>query len=149
MAAVSEANLSCSVDGDAINGTKIAVPDADLATHAIVLAKASSGIELRLVDLNAEGVSTSLQKNLDKSRSFYKVEFNNSKSSLLGESGAGWDSHVHIMDQAAVFLLLSRWADLSKHWIWPNNMLWNDMHLEDKLVHTKQLSINLRTCMLL
>ena len=102
MAAISEASLSCSVDGDAINGTKIAVPDADLATHAIVLAKASSGIELRLVDLNSEGVSTSLQKNLDKSRSFYKVEFNNSKSSLLSESGAGWDSHVHIMDQAAV-----------------------------------------------
>ena len=102
MAAVSEANLSCSVDGDAINGTKIAVPDADLATHAIVLARSSSGTELRLVDLNSAGVSTSLQKNLDKSRSFYKVEFNNSKSSLLGESGAGWDSHVHIMDQAAV-----------------------------------------------
>tara|TARA_Y100000591_G_scaffold155523_1_gene133799 strand:- start:1947 stop:3062 length:1116 start_codon:yes stop_codon:yes gene_type:complete len=102
MSAITESTLSCAVEGDSVTGTKIAVPDAELATHAVVLVKGTKGPELRLVDLNSDGVEISLQKNLDKSRSFYKVAFNNTQSSLLGDQGSGWESHVHIMDQAAV-----------------------------------------------
>ena len=102
VSAITESTLSCAVEGDSVTGTKIAVPDAELATHAVVLVKGSKGPELRLVDLNSDGVEISLQKNLDKSRSFYKVAFNNAQSSLLGDPGSGWESHVHIMDQAAV-----------------------------------------------
>ena len=102
MSAITESTLSCAVEGDSVTGAKIAVPDAELATHAVVLVKGAKGPELRLVDLNSDGVEISLQKNLDKSRSFYKVGFNNAQSSLLGDQGSGWESHVHIMDQAAV-----------------------------------------------
>ena len=43
-------NLSY-VDGK-INGKKIAVPDAGVATHAVVVAKSDKGISLQLVDLS-------------------------------------------------------------------------------------------------
>ncbi|MEL1231656.1 MAG: acyl-CoA dehydrogenase family protein, partial [Candidatus Neomarinimicrobiota bacterium] len=92
MSAITESTLSCAVEGDSVNGVKIAVPDAELATHAVVLVKGSKGPELRLVDLSSDGVEVSLQKNLDKSRSFYKVAFNNAQSSLLGDQGSGWES---------------------------------------------------------
>ena len=75
------------------------MPDAGVASHMIVVAKSSQGIELRLVNLQDSSVTVTPQKNIDTSKSFYKVEFNNTPSTLLGQSGEGWNyilSLIHI-----------------------------------------------------
>ena len=97
-----ESNLSVSVSTDNISGIKIAVPDAGIASHMIVVAKSSSGTDLRLVDLQDSSVNINLQKNLDTSKSFFKVEFDNTPSKLIGKSGEGWIYIQHLLDQAAV-----------------------------------------------
>jgi len=97
-----EANIQVNTSADKLNGTKIAVPDAGMASHMIVVAKSSQGIELRLVNLQDSSVTVTPQKNIDTSKSFYKVEFNNTPSTLLGQSGEGWNYIQHLLDQAAV-----------------------------------------------
>ena len=97
-----ESNLSVSVASDKINGIKIAVPDAGMASHMIVVVKSSAGTDLRLVDLDDASVTVTQQKNLDTSRAFFKVEFKDTPSKLIGESGNGWTYIQHLLDQAAV-----------------------------------------------
>ena len=97
-----ESNLSVSVTSEKINGVKIAVPDAGLASHMIVVVKSNSGTDLRLVDLNDASVTATIQKNLDTSKAFYKVEFDETPSRLIGETGEGWSYIQHLLDQAAV-----------------------------------------------
>ena len=63
-------NLTVSVASEKINGVKIAVPDAGMASQMIVVAKSKTGIDLRLVDLNDESITVTQQKNLDTSRAF-------------------------------------------------------------------------------
>ena len=96
------ANLQVTATNNLLNGIKIAVPDSGLATHIIVIASSSNGTELRLVDLKDQSVTVTPQKNIDTSKSFYKVEFNNTPSDLLGQSGEGWNYIQHLLDQAAV-----------------------------------------------
>ena len=97
-----ELNLSATVTSENINGVKIAVPDAGVASHMILVVKSKSGADLRLVDLDDASVTVTPQKNLDTSRAFFKVEFNDTPSKLLGESGEGWTYIQHLLDQAAV-----------------------------------------------
>ena len=49
-------NINLSYANGKIDGKKIAVPDAGVATHAVVVAKSNKGISLQLVDLSATGV---------------------------------------------------------------------------------------------
>ena len=95
-------NLIVSVASEKISGTKIAVPDAGMASQMIVVVKSSSGTDLRLVDLDDPSVRVTQQKNLDTSRAFFKVEFKDTPSKLIGESGEGWTYIQHLLDQAAV-----------------------------------------------
>ena len=97
-----EANLQVIASGDKLNGTKIAVPDAGMATHMIVVTKSNSGTELRLVNLTDPSVTITPQKNIDTSRAFFKVDFKDTPSNLLGQSGQGWGYIQHLLDQAAV-----------------------------------------------
>jgi len=97
-----ESNLSVTVNSEKINGVKIAVPDAGVASHMILVVKSKSGADLRLVNLNDASVSVTPQKNLDTSRAFFKVEFKDTQSKLLGEAGEGWSYIQHLLDQAAV-----------------------------------------------
>jgi len=97
-----EANLNVSVTSDKVNGIKIAVPDAGMASQMIVVVKSSAGTDLRLIDLNNPSVTVTPQKNLDTSRAFFKVEFKDTPSKLLGKSGEGWLYIQHLLDQAAV-----------------------------------------------
>ena len=97
-----ESNLSVTVTSEKINGVKIAVPDAGVASHMILVVKSKSGADLRLVNLDDASVSVTPQKNLDTSRAFFKVEFKDTPSKLLGEAGEGWTYIQHLLDQAAV-----------------------------------------------
>ena len=97
-----ESNLNVTATSEKISGIKIAVPDAGIASHMILVVKSESGTDLRLVDLNDTSVKVTLQKNLDTSRAFFKVEFKDTPSKLLGETGKGWTYIQHLLDQAAV-----------------------------------------------
>ena len=57
-----ESNLNVSVTAEKINGIKIAVPDAGVASQMIVVVKSNTGTDLRLVDLDDACNSDSTKK---------------------------------------------------------------------------------------
>tara|TARA_B100001758_G_C18412802_1_gene617074 strand:- start:2615 stop:3727 length:1113 start_codon:yes stop_codon:yes gene_type:complete len=93
-------SLSC-VDG-IINGKKIAVPDAEVATHVIVVARTNNGTSLQLVDLSLEGITLEHQENIDESRGHFSINFDNVQSETIGDDINGWDLFESTIDQAAV-----------------------------------------------
>ena len=85
-----------------LNGKKIAVPDAGVATHAIVVAKSDKGISLQLVDLSTTGVTVEHQENIDESRGHFSISFNDVETKLLGDKVSGWELYETLINQAAV-----------------------------------------------
>ncbi len=95
--------------GEKISGTKMPVPDGDIADLAIVSVKTGSddsegSISLYIVDLNASGVSRETVETFDPSRNHASITFDGAKAELLGEIGHGWDGITTIMDRAAVLV---------------------------------------------
>ena len=95
-------NVSLSYVDGKINGKKIAVPDAGVATHAVVVAKSDKGISLQLVDLSAIGVTIEHQENIDESRGHFSMSFNDVQTVLLGDEVSGWELYESLINQAAV-----------------------------------------------
>ena len=85
-----------------INGKKIAVPDAEIATHAVIVAKSNKGTSLQLVDLSSTGVTIKHQENIDESRGHFSISFNNVETKLLGDEVSGWELYETLINQAAV-----------------------------------------------
>tara|TARA_B110000495_G_scaffold201783_1_gene220092 strand:- start:780 stop:1907 length:1128 start_codon:yes stop_codon:yes gene_type:complete len=94
-------NINTTAVNNAVSGTKIAVPDAGIATHVIVVCNGETGIELRLVELGDE-CSIQKQDTIDDSRGHFSIDFNNASSQLLGGQGEGWTLLQNLLDQAAV-----------------------------------------------
>ena len=94
-------NINTTAVNNAVSGTKIAVPDAGIATHVIVVCNGETGIELRLVELGDE-CSIQQQGTIDDSRGHFSIDFNNASSQLLGDQGEGWTLLQNLLDQAAV-----------------------------------------------
>lgn len=95
-------NINLSYANGKIDGKKIAVPDAGVATHAVVVAKSNKGISLQLVDLSAKGVTTEHQENIDESRGHFSITFNHVETQLLGDEVNGWELYESLINQAAV-----------------------------------------------
>ena len=76
-------NMNVAVAGNTVSGSKIAVPDAGIATHVIVLCKGQKGIELRLVELN-EDCNIQKQDTIDDSRGHFSIDFRNAQGSVAG-----------------------------------------------------------------
>ncbi len=102
--AVDYAKLTTSFDGSVLNGVKIPVTDGDVATHAIVIAKEGNGASLVLVDLSASGVTRTVVKTLDPTRSHAKLEFSNTPAQRLGAAGEGGNLAEAILDRVAVLM---------------------------------------------
>ena len=100
--APSAENINLTFSEGKINGTKIAVPDAEIATHAIVVAKTDSGASLQLVDLSTNGVNIEKQENIDESRGYFSITFKDVESKLIGDNSSGWELYEYIINQAAV-----------------------------------------------
>jgi len=100
--APSFSNIKTEVINNKINGKKIAVPDAGIATHSIVVCKSSNGIDLRLIDHKDKSLSISIQDTVDGSRGYFCVELDNTPSILVGDEGNGWELYESIINQAAV-----------------------------------------------
>ena len=90
--------------GNSVSGTKIAVPDGDIADFAIVVGTSDKGdgASLSIVDLNQDGVQRNKIKTLDPSRPHADLVFSNAKAELMGEEGGGWAATQNILDRAAI-----------------------------------------------
>ena len=100
--APTQENLNCELKKGKLYGTKIAVPDGDIADFAVVSAKVGDNIVLCLVDLSAKGVEVSIQNTLDPSRSHASINFNNAEAEILGSDKEGWAALQGVLDRAAV-----------------------------------------------
>jgi alkylation response protein AidB-like acyl-CoA dehydrogenase len=100
--AATPANLATSADGGRVSGTKIPVPDGDVADFAIVIAKDPDGGSLYLVDLTGDGVSREAVKTLDPTRSHARLVLDGAAGDVLGAAGQGWDQLDKLFDRAAV-----------------------------------------------
>ncbi|CAI8280652.1 MAG: Acyl-CoA dehydrogenase [Porticoccaceae bacterium UBA1117] len=94
-------NINTKVANNNVSGTKIAVPDAGIATHAIVICNGVNGIDLRLVELT-DRCNIQKQDTIDDSRGHFSIDFNNAESQLVGGDGDGWELLQNLLDQAAV-----------------------------------------------
>jgi acyl-CoA dehydrogenase len=102
-------NMSVTFTDGKLNGTKVPVPDGDIADFAVVVAKTSAGksqdsVALAIVDLGADGVSRETVKTLDPSRSQAALTFSNAKAELLGAADEGWSNARRTLDRAAVLM---------------------------------------------
>ena len=100
--APSKNNISVALKDGKLSGTKIAVPDAEVATHAVVVAKNGDNVSLCVVDLNSDDVDIAVQRNIDESRGYYSVSFNDANAEIIGDEESGWSNLEKIMDHAAV-----------------------------------------------
>jgi alkylation response protein AidB-like acyl-CoA dehydrogenase len=93
-----------------LNGTKLFVPDAQVADAMIVIARttesgdASQGITLFLVDANNPGITITPLKTISGDKQA-EVEFKDARvpaSAVVGEVDKGWDTVSRILDLAAI-----------------------------------------------
>ena len=87
-----------------LSGTKLPVPDGDVAGLAVVLAKEGSGQSLALVELGGAGVTATPIKSFDPSRSIAKVEFSGAAADRLGAEGKGAELLSGVLDRAAAIM---------------------------------------------
>ena len=100
--APTQENLACELKKDQLNGSKIVVPDGDIANFAVVSAKDGNKVVLCLVDLAAKGVEIKTENTLDPSRSHASIGFKNAKVEVLDSKEDGWTALQEVLDRAAV-----------------------------------------------
>ena len=93
--------LTASVAGGALTGTKLAVPDGDVADFAVVAVNGGSGPWLHIVDLTAAGVTREAITTIDPTRSHARIAFAAATADPLPGS-IGPDSIRTLLDYAAV-----------------------------------------------
>jgi alkylation response protein AidB-like acyl-CoA dehydrogenase len=91
---------STSFANGAVSGSKIAVPDGDVADFAVVVC----GDTLALVDLTDNGVERTTVETVDPTRSHGNITFTNAPGEVLGETGQGGALLARILDRAAVLI---------------------------------------------
>jgi alkylation response protein AidB-like acyl-CoA dehydrogenase len=89
---------------DKLSGTKLPVPDGDVADFAVVAAKEGNGLSLCVVDLDGEGVTRTPVGSFDPSRSMAKIAFDGAQATRLGEAGSGTALADRVLDRAAVLV---------------------------------------------
>jgi alkylation response protein AidB-like acyl-CoA dehydrogenase len=88
-----------------LSGSKLPVPDGDVADLAVVAARTPDGaISLALADLQADGVTRRGLQSIDPSRSLATIEFEGAPAELLGGSGEGAAIAERVLDRAAVLM---------------------------------------------
>ena len=101
---VTEASIKASVSSGKLSGTKVPVPDGDVADMAVVVARSGGQVSLFLVDLNGPGVTREAVDTIDPSRSQARISFDGAPAELLGAAGEGWRIAADGMDRAAVLV---------------------------------------------
>jgi alkylation response protein AidB-like acyl-CoA dehydrogenase len=86
-----------------LTGSKLAVPDGDVADFAVVAVSAERGPGLAMVDLAGAGVMRETVITIDPTRSHARIVFDNAPAVPLPGS-EGDDAARHLLDRAAVML---------------------------------------------
>ena len=96
--------LKTTLSKERLRGTKIAVPDGDIANVAVVVAKSRVGDRASwyLVDLDQRNVKRTQVSTLDPTRSHANIRFRSADAELLGAEGQGWALTQKLFDRAAV-----------------------------------------------
>ena len=97
-----KSTLGVTFENGRLNGTKLPVPDGDIADFAIVVANSSDGPTLAIADLNASGVARTPVDTVDPTRSHARITFEEAEAAPLGDAGEGWNLLLRICDRAAV-----------------------------------------------
>ncbi len=100
---VKPAALAAHMADGKLSGTKLAVPDGDVADFAVVAAQGDRGPSLAIVDLTGPGVTRETVATIDPTRSHALVVFAGAPADPLPGS-AGADAVRHLLDRAAVML---------------------------------------------
>ena len=90
--------------GGRLSGTKLPVPDGDIADFAVVAAREGGGISLVVVDLHGDGVQRNPVQSFDPSRSMARIVFDRAPAEPLGTSGQGADIVEKVLNRAAVLM---------------------------------------------
>jgi len=93
--------------GYVLTGTKLFVPDADLADELVVAARTPAGVTLFLVERGAVGVTTRRLDFVDQIRGLHEVRLADVRvpaSAVLGGEGGGWSHLEALFDFAKVAL---------------------------------------------
>ena len=105
-----EVNTTAEGDNYVINGTKLFVPDANIADYMLCAARtdekaeAENGITVFIVDAKSPGISYTVLKTISGDK-LCEVVFDNvkvSKENILGEVNQGWKVVSKIIQQAAI-----------------------------------------------
>jgi acyl-CoA dehydrogenase len=100
---VKPAALATHMADGKLSGTKLAVPDGDVADFAVVAALGDRGPCLAIVDLAGLGVTRETVATIDPTRSHARIVFAGAPADLLPGS-EGVDAVRHLLDRAAVML---------------------------------------------
>ena len=103
-----ESNLQATLRDGRLSGTKMPVPDGDIADFCVVVAKDGGGTSLAIVDLAGDGVSRESVETLDPSRSHARITFDNAQAELLGDTGQGWALKDNVFNRAAVLFAMEQ-----------------------------------------
>jgi alkylation response protein AidB-like acyl-CoA dehydrogenase len=104
---VTPQSIHCRVADGKLSGRKIAVPDGDTATHAVVAALAGSAadsLSLYFVDLSDPAVNRSAVTTIDPSRGCATLTFSGAPAEALGSRGTAADCVGDVLNRAAVLM---------------------------------------------
>jgi len=94
-------DLETTLAGGTVTGTKLPVPDGQIAGLALVVAQGEGGPTLALVELDASGVEATPITSIDPSRPQSRIVFEGAAAEPL-ERGVGEQAVSHLIDRAAV-----------------------------------------------
>jgi alkylation response protein AidB-like acyl-CoA dehydrogenase len=100
---VDPAALTAHIADGKLSGTKLAVPDGDVADFAVVAVGADRSPGLVIVDLAGPGVTREAVTTIDPTRSHARIVFEGAPADPLRDS-TGADAVRHLLDRAAVML---------------------------------------------
>jgi hypothetical protein len=105
----SPAGIRLSATQGRLTGSKVPVPDGDVADFAVVVARSApgtdaGGISLFLADLRHQGVRRARVDTIDPTRGQARIDFANAPAEPLGAPGEGWRILTQALDRAAVLL---------------------------------------------
>ena len=100
--------LEAKREGDdyVLSGVKRSVPYASSASRLVVLARSDAGVELLLVDPNAEGVKLTFVKSQGR-EPHYRIDFEGVRvpaSDRIGDAGSGWSTWNVVMHDGIILL---------------------------------------------
>jgi acyl-CoA dehydrogenase len=101
----SPARIKVTVRAGKLSGTKVPVPDGEIADFAVVVAKATDGkVGLYLVDLTAPGVRRDGLETVDPSRNHARITFEDAGAELLSGASLGFEAVQRLLDRAAILI---------------------------------------------